>query len=201
MRFCKVENGIQRLGARVYDNMKEEYYHSKGVGRITGKILRRVDLLTTPIKKLDGTVTNLRGFITSVIDAPLGKPLFNSIKPAPTKGNKNSVLVVLTSYRSRSHQRTLEIANRAKEYITNKLALDVWASFGHDEAKKVIAATICKDLEMDNAVSIEDVTRDDDKFVGMDFLLRMTTWNWKKFRPIWRGTSPYELLSQPGIAL
>ena len=103
-RFTLVEDGVSKPGERIYRNMAAEYRHSKttpedGGGRVTSKFICNMAALTLPLTKPDGEVTDLRNFITSILDDVTNKPFFSSIKPAPTKGNKKSILTVLTTYR------------------------------------------------------------------------------------------------------
>ena len=175
-RFSVVEDGVSKPGERIYRNMAAEYLHSRtppedGGGRVTSKFIRDMASLTTPLMHIDGETTDLRAFITSITDDVTGKPFFSAIKPAPTKGNKKSILTVLTTYRAGSAKRTEDIAVRGRNFLKDKLAELVWTTFGPDQAKKVMAAAICQKLEMDEVVTMDDVTGADEDFVGMQFFV------------------------------
>ena len=63
------------------------------------------------------------------------------------------------------------MALRGREFLREKLANKVWTTFGPDQAKKVMSASLCQKLEMDEAVTIDDVTGADEDFVGMQFFV------------------------------
>ena len=178
-KFSLTENDGTRVeGHLLYKNMHEEYAHSRhspedNGGRITVKLIRNVDSLTTPITKLSGETTCLRTFLSSTVDPVSGKKMFPSMKPAPTKGNKKGVLTVLTTYRAGNLSVRKDIALRAKEFLTGTLINKVWAVFGETEASKVLSTNICQRLTMEQGVDLDDILGDDSEFIGMDLLMDM----------------------------
>jgi len=170
------DDGKRKEGHLLYKNMQAEYHHSRQAaddngGRFTTKLIRNVDSLTTPITKVSGETTCLREFITNQVDAKSGKKIFPSLKPAPTKGNKNGVLTIFTTYRAGNLDTRRDIAKRAKEHLTGTVIKKIWDTFGADEARKVLSNNICQRLEMDQGVTLEDVLGNDEEFVGMEFLM------------------------------
>ena len=177
-RFSTVgTDGKRKEGHLLYKNMREEYQHSRrnvddNGGRFTAKLLRNVDSLTAPITRIsDGKVTCLREFISSTTDPETGKKMFSSMKPAPTKGNKNGVLTVFTTYRAGNATTRRGIAERAKDFLTTSVVKKVWSTFGADEAQKVFSNNIYQRMQMDQGVLMEDVVGNDDEFVGMECLM------------------------------
>ena len=143
--------------------MLSDYQHSMikaedGGGSIKQKFIRSVESLTIPITtRVDEITTTLREFITCQREPYSKRPYIASVCPIQTQGKKKSVFTLFTTYRSGCKTRTKDIATSAIKYVDEKLAADVWNTFGRDEATKVLAPAICQRLALRNSVSAADV--------------------------------------------
>ena len=146
-------------------SMHADYQHSRmkviaGGGAIYMKFLASVESCSLPITTLAGKTTNLREIITSFIDAPTGKPMIANVSPMPSQEDAGSVYTNFTTHRAANDAVTEGIAKRAEEFVRHKMANAIWEILSPQEAKKVLAASICGMLAMATSVTLEVVAED-----------------------------------------
>lgn len=143
-------------------SMHADYQHSRtkviaGGGAIYMKFLASVESCSIPIVTTKGTTTNLREIITSFKDKVTGKPLIANISPMPSREDAGSVYTNFTTHRAANDEMTEGIAKRAEEFVRNELASKIWGIIPPQEARRVLAASICGVLAMAESVTLEDV--------------------------------------------
>ena len=142
-------------------SMHADYQHSRvkvseGGGAVYKKFMASVGSCSLPIITKDGKKTNLREMVTSFLD-PSGKPRIANMSPMPASEDAGSVYTNFTSHRASSAKLTREIARCTEQFIQHEMAAEIWNLLPEEEAKKVLASSICGRLAMAESVTLEDV--------------------------------------------
>ena len=146
-------------------SMHADYQHSRmkvvaGGGAVYMKFLASVESCSLPIKNLKGETTNLRELLTSFVDEPTGKPMIANVSPMPSQEDAGSVYTNFTTHRAANDEVTEGIAKRAEDFLRTKMASKIWQMLPPEEARKILAPSICGKLAMANSVTLEDVADD-----------------------------------------
>ena len=146
-------------------SMHADYQHSRmkvvaGGGAVYMKFLASVESCSLPITTLQNETTNLREIITAFIDEPTGKPMIANVSPMPSQEDAGSVYTNFTTHRAANDEVTEAIAKRAENFLRTQLAEKIWKLLPPEEARKVLAPSICGKLAMANSVTLDDVADD-----------------------------------------